>query len=33
MLFEDRTDGGYSFAKDPAVIRFGGKYYLYYSNH
>ena len=33
MLFEDRTDSEYSFAKDPAVIRFGGKYYLYYSKY
>ena len=33
MLFEDRTDSEYSFAKDPAVIRFDGKYYLYYSKY
>lgn len=33
MLFEDRTDTGTSFAKDPAVIRLGDEYYLYYSKY
>lgn len=29
MLFTDRTHG--NFAKDPAVVRFSGQYFLYYS--
>jgi beta-1,2-mannobiose phosphorylase / 1,2-beta-oligomannan phosphorylase len=31
MYFGDTSRLGHPFAKDPAVIRFGGKYLLYYS--
>ena len=33
MLFEDFGNTGRSFAKDPAMVRFRGRYYLYYSKH
>lgn len=33
MLFEDFEGNKTSFAKDPCVIRFQGRYYLYYTKH
>lgn len=32
MLYTDTTNGS-NIAKDPAVVRFEGKYYMYYSTH
>ena len=33
MLFEDFGGNKTSFAKDPCIIRFQGRYYLYYTKH
>ena len=31
MMFGDNSQGGRPFAKDPAVVKFKGRYFLYYS--
>jgi predicted GH43/DUF377 family glycosyl hydrolase len=31
MMFGDTFQGGLPYAKDPAVVQFGGRYFLYYS--
>jgi predicted GH43/DUF377 family glycosyl hydrolase len=31
MMFGDTSQGGLPYAKDPAVVRFDGRYFLYYS--
>jgi predicted GH43/DUF377 family glycosyl hydrolase len=31
MMFGDTSQGGLPYAKDPAVVKFGGRYFLYYS--
>ncbi len=33
MLFTDRTGTREAFAKDPAVVKFNGTYYMYYSSY
>ena len=33
MLFTEKNGTRKNFAKDPAVVKFGGRYFLYYSSY